>query len=152
MDSGNSRLRPWAELVGDASSGPVARTTPSRRGHSDAAVDERPWWASHPKRYTIAGAAGEFHYVSALARALGRSSATIRQWERQGVIPVAPYFKRTAAGTLRPLRRLYPRAYIEAAVRIAGDEGLVGHRPQAWAACAFSDRLHEAWHELARAD
>lgn len=141
-------IRPWAEISGDV---PARRRLPSRRGPSSprALEPEQHWWAGTPKAYLVNGVRVEFHYIAALAGAVGRTPATIRLWERQGVIPVAPYFKRISDGTLRPFRRLYPRAWIEAAERIANEEGIISHRPQAWATSEFSIRLGEAWRELA---
>ncbi len=68
------------------------------------------------------------HYVGEFAAGLGRTSHTIRRWERQGVLRPTPYEQRLRRG---PARRLYPPHWVEGVVAIAEDEQRV-QEPQQW--------------------
>ncbi len=66
------------------------------------AVD--PAWARHPKHLRRPnGQLEEFHYIGALAEALGKSPFSVRRWERESVLPPTPFLHRVRGG---PARRL----------------------------------------------
>jgi hypothetical protein len=87
----------------------------------------------------------EVHYVGELAARLGRSSHTIRRWERLGALPSTPYVQGVRGGASR---RLYPREWVEGVVAIASDEGLVGRKPACIERTAFTARTRELYHRL----
>ena len=80
-------------------------------------------WDEHPLMYPVRGVETEFFTIGALARALGRSAATLREWEAHGVLPVARY--RTGARNPAKAKRLYTRAQVEGIVKLAYEEDLM---------------------------
>jgi len=87
----------------------------------------------------------EAHYVGEFAAQLRKSAATIRRWERQGVLPPSPVKQRLRRG---PARRLYPLPWIEGVVAIAEDEGLVGCKPACIKNTRFTARAQELHRRL----
>lgn len=70
----------------------------------------------------------EFFTIQSLAMALGRSQVTIRAWIDKRWLPDATYRSKPSKGIRGDAgRRLWTRAQIEAIVRIADEEGLLGH-------------------------
>jgi hypothetical protein len=65
----------------------------------------------------------EFFYVGQVARAIGRSSVTLRAWEASNVIPKSGYIK--PGKDARGRRRLYTRAQAEAIIRLAKIHGVI---------------------------
>lgn len=87
---------------------------------------------------------GELFEIGALADALNRTPATVRTWERKGIIPPSPL--RRPRQRVEGQRRLYPAAFIEVSRHIAESEGVRfgrGRIPR-----RFSKRLYEAWRLL----
>jgi MerR-like DNA binding protein len=80
-------------------------------------------WDEHPIRRKVRGQEVEFFTIGMVAKALGRSAATLRDWEAHGVIPKARY--RTNSKDPTKARRLYTRAQVEALIRTAYEEGLM---------------------------
>lgn len=80
-------------------------------------------WDEHPIIYKVKGQDVEFFTIGMVARALGRSAATLREWEAHGVIPKARY--RTNSKDPKKARRLYTRAQVEGIVALAHEEGLM---------------------------
>jgi len=79
-----------------------------------AAVD--PAWARHSKHLRRPnGQLEEFHYIGALAEALGKSPCSVRRWERESVLPPTPFRHRVCG---KPARDQLHRA---------GDEAVHGH-------------------------
>ncbi len=65
--------------------------------------------------------------VGELASAVGRTSHTVREWERQGLIPTSPLV--TQPGDACTRRRWYPLELIAALQQLAEDEGFGRRRP-----------------------
>lgn len=80
-------------------------------------------WDEHPTLRKVRGQDVEFFTIGMVAKALGRSAATLREWEAHGVIPKARY--RTNSRDPKNARRLYTRAQVEGIVSIAREEGLM---------------------------
>jgi len=87
----------------------------------------------------------EVHYIGELAARLGKSSHTIRRWERQGILPPTPCEQPVRRG---PARRLYPPAWIEGVVAIAEDEDLIGRKPACLERTCFTARAPELHRRL----
>lgn len=65
----------------------------------------------------VRGRRVEFFGIGQVARAINRTSVTLRAWEAKGVIPKSGYVKNGADE--RGRRRLYTRAQAEAIIRLA---------------------------------
>lgn len=78
-----------------------------------------------PHLYTVAGETQEFYFIGQLAKALNRSSVTLRRWESDGTIPASIYNAPSYTDDPRGRRRIYSRAQVEGIVRIAAEEGLL---------------------------
>jgi hypothetical protein len=63
--------------------------------------------------------------IKALAQVLRRSTGTLRDWERDGKLPIAPRTLPIAPGTFSDSRRLYTLEYIRAVAGVAHDCGLL---------------------------
>jgi MerR HTH family regulatory protein len=129
---------------------------------SEMRVGERPTGApaadwGTPVVFNVRGIPTEFFTIGQVAAALGRSPVTLRAWERQNYFPGASF--RSPAIDKKKARRLYTRAQLEAAVRIAHEEGLMdfttGKDGQTWpkrnvTETKFVERLREAFRRLAQ--
>ena len=103
-------------------------------------------WAAYPKRMRRRdGTIVEVFGTGALARALGKSSHSIRRWERLGHLPPSPLEQRVAGG---PPRRLFLREQIEGIVAIAEQERLAHRKPAALAATDFAARVEVLYARL----
>lgn len=104
-------------------------------------------WDKNPKHYVVKGVSYEFFTIGHLAKALGKSTITIRDWEREGWLPQAKY--RTAPrGKAKAGLRLYSRAQIEGIIRIAKEEGLLDtDRIRSFAESDFPARVHRLFEE-----
>ncbi len=87
----------------------------------------------------------EVHYIGELAARLGKSSHTIRRWERQGILPPTRCEQPVRR---RPARRLYPTAWIDGVVAIAEDEDLIGRKPACLENTGFTARAQELHRQL----
>jgi hypothetical protein len=135
--------RRWSDIQEGIHRHPDPRVSERSGGRShDVAADE-PLWARHPKHFWFDGELREFYLVGALAEALGRTSQTIRWWERTGVVP-PPYCWTTHIDP-RARRRLYLREIIEGVVRIAAEEGVLHARPAAFRKTGFPQRCFELY-------
>jgi hypothetical protein len=85
------------------------------------------------------------YYIGELAARLGKSSHTIRRWEREGVLPATPFEQRVRR---RPARRLYPTTWIDGVVAIAEDEDLIGRKPACMKSTNFTARARELHRRL----
>lgn len=96
-----------------------------QRRQEPVVVDEAPPqpWDANPIVRTIRGKEMSFYGIGALAQALGRSIVGVRLWERQGLIPKAPYRMPDHKGGKG--KRLYTRAVIEATVAEFARMGLM---------------------------
>lgn len=129
---------------------PAAKPWPyndPRRPPRPLAVASRPTaLGRRPMRFRNAhGGLVEVHYVGELAARLGKSSHTIRRWERLGHLPATPYEQRLRRGSAR---RLYPVDCIEGIVAIAEDEGLVGRKLACIENTRFTGRTQELHRRL----
>jgi hypothetical protein len=87
----------------------------------------------------------EAHYVGEFAAQLKKSAATIRRWERQGVLPPTPFRQRLRRGAAR---RLYSLPWVEGVVAIAEDEDLIGRKPACMKNTNFTARARELHRRL----
>ena len=87
----------------------------------------------------------EAHYIGEFATPLGKSAATIRRWERQGVLPPTPFKQHVRRGRNR---RLYPLPWIDGVVAIAQDENLIGRKPACMKNTNFTARARELHRRL----
>jgi DNA-binding transcriptional MerR regulator len=123
MQARGTAVRPWREI--DEADSPVsdAPGTP-RRGRVQPRnlpnIDASAWWASSPRALMINGISVVVFPVGALARALGRSSYTVRRWEQMGLLPSTAFADRR--GPVERQRRYYTLSMISAAERIAAEE------------------------------
>lgn len=85
------------------------------------------------------GSLHRFYRIGELARALGRSSETIRRWERYGWLPRPP--RTGTASNVRGQRRAYPADFAEAVVDIAEEEGIIGRKVASFSRTKFADRV-----------
>jgi hypothetical protein len=92
------------------------------------------------------GTLTELYTIGALARALNRKPVTLRKWEAAGQLPRSGWQDARVQG--KGKRRLYTRAQIEAAVRIAAEEGILVETSRAVSKTRFRDRLIKAWKNL----
>jgi hypothetical protein len=100
-----------------------------------------------PGQWMIArGTPTEFFTIGALARALNRKPVTLRKLEAVGQLPKSG--RRDARVQGKGKRRLYTRAQIDDAVRIAADEGILVETWRPTSKTRFGDRLIEAWQVL----
>lgn len=97
------------------------------------------------RRRNAQGELLEVFYVGELAARLGRSSNTIRRWERVGILLPTPYEQEVRRG---PGRRLYPRPWIDGVVAIAQEAGLVGRKPPCIKDTDFTVRCQELHRRL----
>lgn len=91
-------------------------------------------WDSRPVTKLYEGQPREFFMPKALADALGRSTVTIRLWERNGYIPKAPFRLpgHVRAGKQIPGKRVYTRELIEIAVEEFAKRGLIDSPRVEW--------------------
>jgi hypothetical protein len=94
----------------------------------------------------VKGEVTEFYTIGAFARSLNRRPVTLRKWERDGFLPTPMYHDPRVRG--KGKQRLYTRAQIETAVRIAAEEGLLSDTRKHITTTAFRDRCFAAWKGL----
>lgn len=115
----------------------AAKVTPSDPEHLDL---------GEPIVLHVKGEPVEFFTIGVLAAALNRKPVTIRQLEARAMFPKSSYRDPKRRGTGK--RRLYTRAQIQAAVRIATEEGVM--KPGAdLIHTQFSQKLNQIWRSLA---
>lgn len=86
--------------------------------------------------------------IGQLATALGRKAVTLRKWETDGVIPLAPF---ELPGTdARGRRRLYSREHMEGILQIAIEEGVMDNLTVKIKETKFSERVLELFERLAK--
>jgi len=128
----------WPDFddVIDPETVPVPGSRP-RVQHVRKEVEPRPvaQWDAHPKIYRVNGQDLELFGVAALAMALGRTTSSIKHWEREGWLPKTslrlPMNLRSGIKTkdwVRGMpvggRRLYTRAFIERIKALAEEIGV----------------------------
>lgn len=91
----------------------------------------------------------EMFLVGSLAEALGRPVVTLRNWERKGYIPTAPYRWRNSAGGKQAGKRLYSRAIIQRTVDAFREHGVLDARRIDWNQHTdLSIQLFESWRSI----
>jgi len=91
-------------------------------------------WDAKPIVKAHGGVETQFFLPGALANALGKTSVTIRLWERQSYIPKAPFRLPgyVRAGKEMPGKRVYTRALIEITVEEFTKRNLLGAQRIEW--------------------
>lgn len=93
-------------------------------------------WDSHPRIVGVRGKKVEMFTVGDFGKALGgKTTYTIRMWEKEGYIPQAPFrlpSRVTADGKEVKNRRLYARANIEDAIAEFTSRGILNARRINW--------------------
>lgn len=153
------------DVEDDEDEAPEAKTYPGSRRvrRSVKKAEEAPepdpeddLW-SMPPLLTVQGI--DLYPIGVLAKALKRSSATLRSWEQQGYLPKATYASKASAraeaeGTTKHgRRRLYTRQQIEGLRMLAMEEGLLGplKKPRI-DQTKFPDRARRLFEALRRAN
>lgn len=101
------------------------------------------------REYQTPGGKVTLYNVGDLAVNLNRSPATVRRWERDGVLPKATYSKR-GKDNKHGRRRLYSKEQISGLRRIAGEEGLLDNPKMPIARTKFTSKAVQLFKELAR--
>ena len=83
-------------------------------------VNEADWFLGDPVR--IGGTPSDYYPISALAAALNRAQSTIREWERDRIIPPALILNRDSRNGRR---RLYTGAQIKGLRQLADECGVL---------------------------
>lgn len=94
----------------------------------------------------------QMYTLGSLAKALGRSTKTMRQWLDKGILPSSPYrlpSKQGANGKEYAGRRLYSKEMVEAAVVIFTNAGLMDTDRVDWSIHrSLVDKIAEAWETI----
>lgn len=105
-----------------------------RREGPDTSTVSDTAWDIKPIIKMYEGVETEFYMPGALAKALGKTTVTIRLWERRSYIPKAPFrlpgYER--AGKTVPGKRVYTRELIEIAIDEFARRGLLGAARVEW--------------------
>lgn len=110
------------------------------------AVDPRPAWARYGRWLRRPnGERIEVHPIGAVAEALGKSSFTIRRWEREGTLPETPLVLPVSSG---PPRRMFSTEQIQGIVLIAEEEGVAARKAAELALTRFTPRVLQLYAEL----
>ncbi len=126
--------KPWREITGHAKH--------RRRPPKVVQQPDDPAWAFHPQVID-----GQICYrIGNLAAALGVSTQSIRYWIRKGYLPETHLF-RYVPGAFGDWR-YYTVNEIHAAVRIAGEENMLGKNRWNLKESSFGMRVAEAWARL----
>ena len=98
-----------------------------KRGSVPATVPAEPEWDERPFLKRLGGRDVEMYTVSALARAIHKSTHSVRLYESNGYLPKTPYRTptREVNGKPRLGRRLYTREMILAVVESLAERGLL---------------------------
>lgn len=118
------------------------RTAPRPARHSD---DSRPAGLRPTRRRDRSGRLIEVCFIGDLARALGKSTATIRRWERVGWLPKSPYVQAVRGG---PPRRLYPVRWVMGLTALAEEEGIAHRKPASINTTSFERRARELHEQI----
>lgn len=123
----NDPLDRFSDLAKDF---PGSRTPVNRPSAKEHRQETESSWDENPVEYIVGGEPQEFFTIGHLARALGRSTVTIRSWENKGVFPRSGYRSprpKTVPtfGTEPKGRRLWTREQIEGILRICAEERVI---------------------------
>jgi hypothetical protein len=113
---------------------PRRETSPVADKRRAKAFGESNGWDAKPTMKTLQGKETEIFTIGALAQALEKQIVTIRLWEKNGYIPVAPYRLRskTLNGSKVSGNRVYTRELIEIAIEEFENRGLLGSARVEW--------------------
>lgn len=113
---------------------PRRADTPVAQKKRQQAFGESNGWDENPIIKTLNGVETELFTVSALALALEKKIVTIRLWEKNGYIPIAPYRLRskTLNGQKVNGNRVYTRELIEITIEEFAKRGLLGSARVEW--------------------
>jgi len=113
-----------------------ARREPTERSEKQRkkAFGESNGWDENPIVKTLNGEEVELFTISALAQALEKKIVTIRLWEKNGYIPVAPYRLRSKQINGKKVNgnRVYTRELIEITLEEFDRRGLIGSARVEW--------------------
>lgn len=135
----------------DAEFGTLSEFYPgSKRQRREAPpVAETLSWDGTPIVKRMGGKDVEFFMIGALAQALGKSTVTIRLWERKAYIPRSPYrlpSHTNKAGKEVPGKRVFTRDLINIAVEEFAARDLLGSARVEWKHHAdLTIALYERW-------
>lgn len=107
-------------------------------------------WDANPILKTLQGKETEVFTISALADALEKKVVTIRLWEKNGYIPIAPYRLRSKMlqGKKVNGNRVYTRDLIEIAIEEFARRGLLGSARVEWSQHEdLTDSIVRRWKE-----
>jgi hypothetical protein len=127
---------------------PVNRAEKSESDYESASA-----WDSDPVQYPYKGGMRDFFTIGHLAKALGRSTVTIRAWESRGVLPTSDYRgprPRTTPnfGSTPRGKRLWTREQVEGILRIAEEERVITDPHQKPPNTRFTTRVTELFLRL----
>lgn len=92
-------------------------------------------WRGKCVKKLLNGEERDFYYPGAMALALGKTTVTIRLWERKSYIPTAPYrlpgYTNTS-GKQVPGKRVYSREIIEVTIEEFHKRNLLGSARVEW--------------------
>jgi DNA-binding MarR family transcriptional regulator len=128
----------------------------SKRQRREPAAPKTPvitsWEDAFFEKYLPSGRKIQMYTLGSLAKALGRSTKTMRQWLDKGILPASPYrmpAKVGRNGKEYAGRRLYSRAMVEAAVDIFTKAGLMDTERVEWSLHrSLVDKIAEAWENI----
>lgn len=128
-----------------------------RKAAAPKKVKEAATWDKYPKTRTLPnGKDIEMFTIQSLCIALGRPYITVRSWITQGKIPQSPYAlppKADKNGVVRPGRRLYTRAMIEAAIELFNKFGFLDTDKVDWQNNGeLTTKLTETWEKIRQSE
>lgn len=114
------------------------------------ALGESNGWDENPLIKSLKGVETELFTIGALALALEKQIVTIRLWEKNGYIPIAPYRLRSKELNGKKVQgnRVYTRELIEITIEEFEKRGLVGSARVEWSKLReLTYTLVERWSE-----
>jgi hypothetical protein len=129
-----------------------ARRDPTERAEKQRkkAFGESNGWDENPIKKTLNGVETELFTIGALAQALEKKIVTIRLWEKNGYIPIAPYRLRSKQINGKKVNgnRVYTRELIEITIEEFERRGLLGSARVEWGKLRdLTYTLVERWSE-----
>ena len=106
-----------------------------RRTAPESVVKDDQGWRTKSVKKLLNGEEREFYFPGAMALALGKTTVTIRLWERNSYIPNAPYRLpgyTSTSGKQVPGKRVYSREIIEVTIEEFDKRNLLGTARVEW--------------------
>ena len=123
-----------------------------RREPVVASVKVTSWEDEYFEKFLPNGRTVHMYTLGSLAKALGRSTKTLRFWMDDGKLPTSPYrlpSKVGKNGKEYAGRRLYSKAMVEATVEIFAKAGLLNTDRVDWSLHRnLVDKIAEAWETI----